>query len=206
MAEIAATIGSLAAWLAPEASTLSTIGNVATLAGAGIGAYGTVQAGKAQKDAANFEALQLEAKGKEEQAAARVEADQYRRKKELAESTLQSRAAASGFTATDPTTLQLGDEIEQYGTLQEQMAMYGGTARREGLGDQARAKRWSGNVGYIASKPKATATILTGLGTTLAARYNPGSAETGRSFLYGTKSNPGSTYDPKWRNTSTAYG
>mgnify|MGYP001590167554 CR=1 FL=1 len=152
--------------------TLATIATVATVAGTTVSAAGTIAGGNAANKAAGYEALQLEAKGKEEQAAARVEADQYKRKKELAQSTLQNRAAASGFSATDPTSLNLAEGIEEYGTLQEQMALYGGASRRAGLEGQAAASRWEGKVAKQASRYKAAATILGGI-STLASRYNP---------------------------------
>ena len=198
-----AALAGIGAFLAANAGT---IGTVATVAGTTLGAMGTLAAGKQAQQVANFEADQLDAKGKEEQAAARVEADQYRRKKELALSSLTSKAAASGFTATDPTTLQLGDEIEEYGTLQEQMAMYGGTSRREGLEGQARGRRWEGEVAKRSAKPKAMATILGGI-STLAGRYAPasGSTESSSPYRFGRPAT-GSTYDPTWRRTSTAYG
>ena len=130
-------------------AALGTIALIAGLAGSAVSAVGTIasgqaaaeigqqqalisrQQGEAAQKAANFEAAQLEIQGKEEKALAQREMLQLRRQKRLTLSQLQGRAAASGFSATDPTSLALADEIERYGTYQEQLALYGGTAKEK---------------------------------------------------------------------------
>lgn len=184
-----------------------TLMTIATVAGTAVSAVGTIAAGKAQaqqakdeglvrKQSADYQAAQLEMKGKEEQAAAQQEAEQYKRNKTLALSSLQSKAAGSGFSATDPTALALADEISRYGTLQEQMAMYGGTSRRAGLEDQAAGERFSGQSAYVAGRNTAKAikkasyfdaasTILGGA-STLAGKYaKPAAPAASSSYRYG---------------------
>lgn len=198
------------AFLAALAPAIGTLGTTATIVGTGVSAVGTIAAGRAQarqaqaaglagKQAADYEAAQLEMRGKEEQAAAQREAEEYRRRKELALSTGQARAAASGFSATDPTALALADEIAKYGTLQEQLATYGGTSRRAGLEAAATGERFSGQSAYEAglktaksirrgSYFDAASTILGGV-STLADKYDrrgrSGVAAGGRSDFYG---------------------
>lgn len=155
-----------------DPATLTVISTLATLGGTVMGAAGTIAAGKDAKRQAEYEAAQLDIKAKEEQAASQREAEQYRRKKELALSSITNKAAGSGFTATDPTALAIADEVAQYGTVQEQMAMYGGTSRRAGLEAQAEASRMEGAAKQRASKWNAASTILGGIGS-LADKYAP---------------------------------
>lgn len=165
-----------------------TLAVIAMGAGTAVSAFGTLAAGNAAKASADYDSRQLQAKGKEELAAARVEADREKRKKDLALSSLTNRSAGSGFSATDPTALQLGDEISEYGTLQEQMAMYGGESRRVGLDAQAAMRRKEGKIARQASQIKAISTILSG-GSSMADRYNPPRpAETAPAYRYGSAS------------------
>ncbi|MEY9099065.1 DNA-binding protein H-NS [Sinorhizobium fredii] len=132
----------------------------ATIAGGAIAAQGQKQAAASQKAALDYQAKQLEMQGKEEQAAAQHEVFQQRREKELALSALQARGAASGFDPTDATGLQIGEDIEKYGTLQEMMAAYGGKSRRAGLEAEAYGRRAEGNAIVSGAKSAAMGTIL----------------------------------------------
>jgi hypothetical protein len=149
---------------------LAVISAIAGLAGSGISAMGTLAAGKAAQQSANYEAQQLEIKAKEEQAAAQREAQEHSRRKDLALSEVQAKSAASGFSATDPTTLAIADEIARYGSMQEQMAMYGGTSRRAGTEAQAVGRRFEGAAARQGSKYSAAGTILGGI-STMAGKY-----------------------------------
>lgn len=100
-------------------------------------AYAEKEAADAQNKALRYQAEQLGIRAKEEEAASQWEAQQMRRERGIVQSALQARAAGSGFSATDATTLQIGSEIEKYGTLQEMMASYGGRSRRAGLEAEA---------------------------------------------------------------------
>lgn len=148
---------------------LGTIAMISSLVGGVVQAGGDLRAGRAQQQAANYEAAQLDIKAKEEMAAAQLDAQQLRRNKELALSTLQARSAASGFSATDPTTLDLAGEIQEYGTLQEQLALYGGKSRRAGIEAQAEGQRAGGSAAAQGSGYSAFGSILGGV--TGMARY-----------------------------------
>jgi hypothetical protein len=144
-------------------AALAVISAVAGLAGSFVQAQGTIAAGKAAQQSANYEAAQLDIKAKEEQAAAQRDAQEYGREKDLALSKLQTNAAASGFSATDPTALAVADEIAKYGTYKEQMAMYGGTSRRAGVEAQAEGRRMEGKAALQGAKSAAMGTILGGI-------------------------------------------
>jgi hypothetical protein len=178
-----ATLALITTAASTAASYAGTIGTIATVAGTGLSAMGTLASGKAAQQAANYQAAQLDMKGKDELAQGQQEAEQYRRKKQLALSTLQSRAAASGFEATDPTNLKLAEDITEHGELQEGLAMYGGKSRREGLEAQARGKRFEGKAERIGSYYKAGATILGGVAS-IADKYAP-RPKSKSDYLYG---------------------
>jgi len=187
----------------------------ATAAGTGLSAYGTIAGGKSDQQAADYRAQQLRqqaeltrqqadetrAAGKMELAGAQVDAAELKRRKELALSTQQARAAAGGFTATDPTALALADEVERYGTLQERMAVFGGTYARAQRNAQARGQEmdagnldtqaayenWQGKVAKKASYLKAATTILGGV-SGIAGKFNPSASFASQDdYRYGSK-------------------
>jgi hypothetical protein len=120
------------------------------------------QQGKIQQQGLEYEARQLELAGKEEQAASQREADDQKREKNLALSRLQTQASASGFTATDPTSLAIADEIARYGTFKQQIAAYGGKARRANLEDQAAGARYEGEAAIAGANASAAGARLSG--------------------------------------------
>jgi hypothetical protein len=140
----------------------SLIGGVMQMQGAKQQAAAQKAAGKAQQQQLNYEAAQLDVRAKQEQAAAQQEGQEIGRRKKLALSALQARSAAGGFTATDPTALDLAGEIESYGTLQEQMAAFGGGDRRAGIEAQAEGRRLSGRAARQGANLAARGTILGG--------------------------------------------
>jgi len=152
-------------------------------AGALVQASGTIAAGKTAQQSANYEAAQLNIKAKEEQASAQRDAQELGRRRDLALSEGQNKAAASGFSATDPTALAIADEIAKYGTMQEQMAMYGGESRRTGIDAQAVGRRAEGAAARRGASYSAMGTILGGI-SSMASKYNPASASTGGGGYY----------------------
>lgn len=163
------------------------LGTIASLAGTVVGMAGQMAAGKAAEAAAEYEAKQHEVAGKEKLALAQREARDLERKKDLALSTLQTNAAGSGFTATDPTALLLARGIDEYGEEQKGMAMYSGRAGKEGSFNQAAAARMSGKAAKQGATYKAFGTLLSGFGT-IADRYNPvrqASSSSSSRYFYG---------------------
>jgi hypothetical protein len=167
---------------------MAAISAVLGVVGSLVSAAGTMAAGRAQQQAAEYEAQQLEIKGKEERAAAQREGQEHERKKDLTLSTLQARGATSGFSATDPTSLALADEITKYGTYQQQMAMYGGESRQVGLEAQAEGRRMEGRAAVKGAKFAALGTIIGGAGSafkTMAGAGGGGGTGGGSAFGYG---------------------
>lgn len=143
----------------------------ASLARAAVSAAGTIAAGQAQRQNAQYQAKQLNIKAKEEQAAAFNEAQELKSQKERALSRHQALAAASGFMADDPSNLTLVSDIEERGTLQQLMAMYGGESRRTGLEAQALGTLAQGNAAQTGSYLTAGGTILGGIGDSMSKYY-----------------------------------
>lgn len=166
-------------------ASLATIASVAGLAGSVVSAIGTIAAGQAQKRAANFEAQQLEIRGKEERAAAQREAFQTAREKGLIQSRQQALAASSGAGALDPTILDLASDVEGEGTYRELLAQYGGEERAKGARAQAAGARMSGRAAATGSMFDAAGTILGGF-STFYDRFGGGRpAAAGRGYRYG---------------------
>lgn len=140
-------------------------------------AYGQIQAGNnaeemaaLEKQRMEHEALQMDIKANEELAEGQSEAQEYRRKKELAISTATARGAASGFSATDGNTLDIIQGLEEQGEMQAGMAMYGGQSRAEGYKGAAAGRRFSGDMAIMggerqkqASRINAGSTVLSGI-------------------------------------------
>lgn len=133
-------------------------------------AQATLAAGDAAKQQADYQAKQLEAQGKMEQAAAQAEGQELAQKRDLALSRQKTEAAASGFSATDPSTLAEADRIFRYGTLQQRRAEFGGLSRRANLDAQAAGRRIEGKLAKQASRTQAIST-LAGAGTSVAKIY-----------------------------------
>lgn len=180
---------------------MAGIASVVGLVASGVSAIGTIAAGRqaarAQVEqglndqaALNFEADQLDVQAKEERASAQRDAMELARRKKLALSSLQSRAAGSGFSASDATALKLAGDIAKYGTLQEQTALYGGESRAAGLRGQAEGKRISGAAAARGGRLAARGTIIGSISTmadkfaSMADRYAP-KPSSGASYYYG---------------------
>lgn len=145
------------------------------LAGTAVSAIGTIAAGQARQQAANYEAAQYENRAKEERAAAQQQGFEIARQKRLALSRNQAVAAASGFSSTDASSLDLIGEIESYGTWQEQLAQYGGDARAEALKAQAQGSRMTGRAAATGSFIDAASTLIGGA-STFFGKYGGGSS------------------------------
>lgn len=161
---------------------MAALSAIMSVVGTVISAAGTMAAAKQQEQAADWQAKEYERQAKAERAASQQEAQQLERRKDLAQSRLQTVAAASGFSATDPTSLNVGGEIERYGTMQEQMARYGGEDRAAGLNSQATLARLSGQAAATGARYKAMGTIIGGIGGL--ARYGGGGSTAGSSSGY----------------------
>lgn len=170
----AMTISSLQA-IAYEPISLSLASASAALGaiGTGISAVGTIAAGNQAKADANFNARQLEKQANEARAAGSREMLKERRQKEMAQSSLMARAAASSGDTTDTTVMNLAGGIEREGEVQALGAFARGENAARGYEDQAMASRAKGSAAKQASLFKTTSTILEG-GGSLMGKYAKG--------------------------------
>ncbi len=141
---------------------MAGIGNVMSLLGTVVSAAGTLAAGRARKQAADFDAARDEVRAGESKALAQRDAQSVARERRLAVSRLQALSAASGFSASDPTSLVLRSERDAYGTYRQQLAQYGGDTRAADLKNSAVASRMSGEAAMRQAQFSAARTIIGG--------------------------------------------
>lgn len=137
----------------------------ASIVGTVVSAVGTIAAGQANRQAADYQAAQYDIRAKEERAAAQNDALEYRHRAKLVSSTLQARSAASGFGAADPTVLDLAGDIAATGILQAALTRYGGESRAVGTEAQAEGMRMSGRAAETGAYYSAAATVIGGAGS-----------------------------------------
>ncbi|WP_442577905.1 hypothetical protein ACSBOB_20375 [Mesorhizobium sp. ASY16-5R] len=127
---------------------------------------GTIGAGQAAKNEANYEAKQLEIKGAEERAAAQRDAMQKRTEGKLVMSRQQALAAASGAGAGSdaPTIVRMMTDTAGEAEYNAQTVNYGGLSRATGLFDAARGRRASGKASFMGSVIGSFGQAATGLG------------------------------------------
>lgn len=130
------------------------------LIGALVSGFGTIASGVAANRAAKQDALNMEAAGKEEVAAAQRDAEVKRREGRLINSRAQALAAASGAGAgTDaPTIVKLMSQTSGESEFNAQSAMFGGFSRQAGLKQGAASRRAEGKASLLGS-------VFSGFGT-----------------------------------------
>lgn len=155
---IAAAIGSATSGL----SLGSVLGGIGSLVSAG----GTIASGVAAKNAADFEAQQMEMKAQEERAAAQREAQEKKREGALVMSRQQALAAASGAGAglDAPTIVKLMTGTASQTEYNAGSVLYGGESRARGLVDSAKGRRLSGKASLLGSTIGAFGEAASGLG------------------------------------------
>jgi hypothetical protein len=117
---------------------------------------GAINAGNAQRDASNFQAAQLEAAAKAEQAAAQRDAEQERKKITL----LMSRARAVGAASGGGQDFNLLGDIAEEGEYNALIAQWQGNEAASGRRMQASASRMEGSAAQKAGRLKGSATLL----------------------------------------------
>lgn len=152
MAALGPTIAAVSSALAAAAPVIQTVGTIA-----GVG--GTIATGLAANAAAKSQADQLEQQANDAKGKASIEAQQYDRQRRLALSRIRNVAAASGFSADDPTTLDILGDTDAYGTYQADLVRYGGSNRAAGLMSQAAASRQTGAANLVGSVASAAGTL-----------------------------------------------
>jgi len=123
---------------------------------------GTLIGGAMAKQAAEYEAEQYRRNALQARAAAQRQAFEQRRKKELALSALQARAAASGAGADDPTIITLAERIAGRGEYLALTEMFAGEEEARGMAGKAQAAEFRGEMRQLGSFFDAAGTILGG--------------------------------------------
>lgn len=151
-------------------ATLNAVGSGLTIAGHLSASSAARAAGRAQREAANYSAAQLEANAGQQQAAAQRAAAEEIRKSIMLQSRAVAIAAASGGGAVDPTVLALIAGVAGEGQLAAETQIYNGDERARQLREQAKATRYEGELrgaaGEIASRNALLSiggTILSGM-------------------------------------------
>lgn len=147
-------------------AAMGMIGGLFSLFGSIVQASALQKQAQAERNAAEFNAQVQEQRAMEERAAAQRKALDERKKKDIVQSNLQARAAASGAGAgvNDPTIISLATDIEGRGEYQALTEMYTGESRARGREDEAALQRYIGETKAQASEAKATGAILGGIG------------------------------------------
>lgn len=140
------------------------ISGVVGLVGAMASAQATIAAGQAQRMQAEHEAKQLEIRAQEQRASAQREAEEAKLQGRLAQSKVQTAAAAGGFMPTSTDILDLSGDVAQRTGYQAGMYRYRGHEQAVGTVGQAAANRWSGVVAENEARQRASATIIGGIG------------------------------------------
>lgn len=130
------------------------------LIGAMVSGFGTIASGVASNRAAQQDALNMEAQGKEELAASQREALAKRREASIINSRAQALAAASGAGAGDdaPTIIKLMSQTASEGEYNAQSALFGGRSRKMGMIQGAKSRRAEGKASLLGS-------VFSGFGT-----------------------------------------
>lgn len=174
--------------MAGLASILGIVGTVAQIGGTIVGAAGQIASGEAAKKDAEFQAQQLDIRGKQEFAAAQYEARQVARNTQLARSAIQARSAASGLGPTDATVLNTEADVASYGKEQELLALAVGEMSRRQAEYQAQSLRTTGQASATGAYYGAAGTILGGLGNIFAQKYGNGGYTATAGSSYGAMS------------------
>lgn len=180
MSGLTSAISSVANFLKPAAPLIQAGGTI-------LSAYSQRQAGSeaqkasnsaaaAEKQMAEFEALQQERYAEEAQKEAEIKAAEYRRQARIVASNALAAAAGSGAGAMDPTVVQIMSELAGEGEYRARLALYEGEkeaqnrrlaaqARRMGAESSAAARIGEGRARAKAGSLAATGTLLRGLGS-----------------------------------------
>ena len=149
-------------------TTIAKLGASGVLAAGGtiLSTAGAIQQGNAANAAAKYNAAQLEAAGKAENAAAQRKAAEESRQKELVLSRARTVAAASGGGQD----VALMGQIEEEGTLRSLTALWEGDEAAKGRNAKAAATRFEGSQAKRAGAIKGLSILAEG-GASLYDKY-----------------------------------
>lgn len=144
---------------------MAAIGAIVGLIGTGLQVMASIQQGKAQEQAAEFEARQRERQAAEEFASSQREAQD--KETELANVLSRQTAisAAGGGSATDASILDIYEDTAQRGEYNKRVSLYGGESRKRGQLDAAAAARFKGKAAAKGAMMEGIATGISGFGS-----------------------------------------
>ena len=143
------TILAIGGSLASAGGTIAGMGSA--MAAGKAGKIGAALQGQAAMQSAEYRAKQLEQQAQEARASQQRMALETRRKGDLLQSTLRTRAAAGGGSATDNTVMNLAGQIAVRTEYESLLEMYKGENAARGMEDAAKVARYQGQVGLVAS-------------------------------------------------------
>lgn len=143
---------------------MAAIGAIVGLLGTGLQVMASIQQGKAQEAAAEFEAKQREKAAAEEFAAGQRAALDKARETDEVLSRQRALAAASGGGVQDASILDIYEDTAQRGAYNEAVARYGGEERAKGQLDAAAAARLKGKSAAQGAMLSGIASGISGFG------------------------------------------
>ena len=127
-----------------------------------VGAYSSIQQGKAQEANQKLIALQQEREANETQVEAQRQAQQERKRAKYVRSRAIAVAGASGAGVSDPTVSDILSDIDTEGEMNALNALWSGDATASSLRAGAGARRRSGRAASTAGYTSAATTALRG--------------------------------------------
>ncbi len=141
--------------------TLLAISAATAAVGTGVSVAGQMQAGAAQKAAADYNAQVDRIKAQAQLNAAQADALQVQQQTRKKMGEAAAAFAAGGVDITGTPLMVLNDQAVQ-GELTRQLTLYKGQVAADALDQQAGADTYAGNVAAAAGDVKAGSTLLTG--------------------------------------------
>jgi len=148
------------------------LGPIVGLLGTAVSAYGTIAGSRAQAASLDYQAKVARQKGAQEEASAQRQALDTARKTQLAQSTLQARAAGSGAGASDPTVIDLASDIAGRGKYQGLLQQSEGAFKNWDYQTEAAGKEASASAYRDYGTLSAAGTLLGGVGNTFKSYSN----------------------------------
>lgn len=136
-----------------------------TVASTAIGAIGQVNAGQNAAAMGQYQSAEYAQQADTATATAQRGMEEERRKAGLVESTLQTRAAGGGGSATAPSTLNVGSQIAKRGEYNALMTLSAGQDQSAGLTNQGQAAAYGGRIAQQGDDMSAIGTIAGGAGS-----------------------------------------
>lgn len=138
---------------------------VAAVAGTATSVYGSIQQGRAQEQAAEYNAAVARNQAAIENARSKSEAQMIREKTRRIAGAQRAALAASGQELTSGTALELQQETAAQGELDYRRALWGGDVNAMAARQQAEYLQWQGGQASSAATIGAIGQGISGLGS-----------------------------------------